>query len=155
VIQSLLLTAAVGCAGPRHESVEPLEMAPPSLLQPLPPRETVNGAVVPLPADFRRAQVEFDRARAAYGSGHFAAAARGFLQAARTFRAIQGWEDTDSPLGNRRISYENAMSAFFAAKDLEGGRQALTAVAREDPPCADQLQQLAHKLEEWLRPPPP
>lgn len=112
---------------------------PDVLLQLIPPRGSE-----PLPPELPGAEARFARANADYDARRFADAARGFLETARALRL--GGPYADGFTGNRRICYRNAASAFSAAGDIAGGREALAAAAREDPGCADTLGELQVNL---------
>jgi hypothetical protein len=108
---------------------------PDVLLQLIPPRGSE-----PLPPELPGAEARFARAKADYDARRFADAARGFLETAHALRL--GGPYADGFTGDRRICYRNATSAFSAAGDIAGGRDALAGAAREDPACADMLREL-------------
>jgi len=112
---------------------------PDTLLQLVRPRGSE-----PLPTAYDAAEAAFAHATAEYEARHYEEAARGFLVAARGLRLDGPYMDGFT--GNRRISYRNAASAFSAAGDIAGGREALTAAAREDPACEDTLVELRTHL---------
>ena len=112
---------------------------PDVLLQLIPPRGSE-----PLPPELSAAEALFARAKGDYEARRFADAAGGFLEAARALRL--GGPYADGFTGNRRFCYRNAASAFSAAGDIAGGREALAAAAREDPACADTLRELQANL---------
>jgi len=131
--------ALAACSAPPQQHMAMMHRQPDTLLQLVRPRGSA-----PLPPAYDAAEAAFARATADYEAKRYAAAARGFLDAARGLRLDGPYADGFT--GNRRFSYRNAAAAFSAAGDIAGGREALAAAAREDPACEDTLAELQAQL---------
>jgi len=101
---------------------------------------------LPIPESFKRAEVLFESAEAAYERGEYQQAANLFMAIAETLRLEKGQPYWETFTANRMFAYENAVLAWAMNDMLDEARQALGKAAETDKLCVENIHQLVTRL---------